>query len=70
MWSRLTGRRPTIDQEQEDVTRALAYQRSLTRQLNAELDGTVQELRGSDARMMNFLARMQGEASRAKKGHH
>lgn len=70
MWNALTGRRHAIDREQAEVSRALAYQRSETRRLNAELDGTVQELRGSDARMMHFLARMQGEASRAKKGQH
>ena len=67
MWNAFTGRRHAIDAQQAEVSRALAVQREETRSLTAELDDKVEELRGSDARMMHFLSRMQGEASRARK---
>lgn len=67
MWNAFSGRRHAISEQQAEVSRALAAQREETRNLTAELDDQVEELRGSDARMMHFLARMQSEASRAKR---
>lgn len=68
MWNFLTGRNHEIDSQQEVVSRALAFQRERNARIRDELTSEIDGLRGSEARMHDYFARMQVKAGRGQKG--
>lgn len=68
MWNFITGRNQEINSEQEVVSRALAFQRERNVRLRNELTSEIQDLRGSEARMHDYFARLQVNVGRSKQG--